>query len=545
MIEQYQFSEKLARLLTPLPFRDTNKDHEDPQVDTSTWYNTPGVAVAAANSSATSGYDVWDAQWGLRKLPQGLRPDAETLFQACSISKPFQGLATLHYISEGIISSLDDPVKLYLSEEGYQTLLNNSIRKGIPESLAVQLLDKMTILQLLSHTAGSTASGFLGYGTSSTHIPSAIQVLKGALGNANSPSVFVHAIPGVQFEYSGGGSTILQAMLENIGAKKSSGFTSFAALMKTLVLEPLGMTRSFYCDGAALSQTERNYATAYQNGVRELESGEYCIHPEQGAAGLWTTPADLTKGMIGFVHTLLGTSSAIQLNGKPWIRPEVAQEILHKRQELGHGKQGYYCGFSIRFLDDEHDLERDKNRIQISHAGGNCGYRAWTAATFEHPDKLVGSKDESIVSAQSIMTNSDYGEEIIGPLMLAVSEILDRPVGPGAPGFANAVPAIALDTKPAIPAAGWEAYEGQWEIEDRSQTLHITVKTEPALEFSHLEGIQLPLLAVAERGGAESRRLRVGSLEVMLDFGWQQEKNEVSLTLCTGGSRIKCVRKSQ
>lgn len=541
MTDWSEFSEKLTRLLTPLPLRDAK--NEDLQVDTSKWYNTPGVAIAAATASATTGYDGWATQWGSKKLPEGPGPDAETLFQACSISKPFQGLAILHYISEGVISSLDDPVKLYLSEECYQTLLNNSVRKGIPENLAAQLLDKMTILQLLSHTAGTTASGFLGYGLSSHHIPSAIEVLQGALGNANSPSIFTHAIPGVQLEYSGGGSTILQAMLENIGSEKN-GFTSFATLMKTQVLEPLGMTRSFYCDGAALAQTERNYATAYQNGVRPLESGEYCIHPEQGAAGLWTTPADLTKGMIGFVHSLLGTSSAIQLNGKPWIRPEVAQEILHQRQKLGHGNKAYYCGFSVRFLDSPQDFERDKNRVQISHAGSNCGYRAWTAATFEHPEKLVGSKEDSIISAQSIMTNSDCGEEIIGPLMLAVSEVLDRPVGPGAPGWANAIPAIALNAEPATPAAGWKSYEGQWEIEDRSQTLRITASPEPALEFSHLEGIHLPLFAVAERRGAESMRLRVGSLEVMLDFGWQQKKNEVSLILCTGGARIKCVRKS-
>lgn len=544
MSQQNHFREHLARILTPLSFRGATDD-SDIRVDTSAWYNTPGVAVAAVTSSATGGENVNHAQWGARKLPKGPGSDVNTLFQACSISKPFQSLAILHYISEGVISSLDDPVKLYLADESYRALLHNSTQKGIPKELAAQLLDKLTILQLLSHTAGSTASGFQGYAISSAHIPSTTEILKGASGSANSPSVYVHAIPGVQFEYSGGGSTILQAVLENIGCEQK-GFASFAALMKTLVLEPLGMSRSSYCDAAALSQSEHNYATGYHNGIHGLESGEYHIHPEQGAAGLWTTPMDLTKGMLGFVHSLLGTSSAIQLNGKPWIRSEVAQEILHKRQDLGHGENAYYCGFSIQVFDGEQDFSRDRNLVQISHAGGNYGYRCWAAATFVHPDKLAESKENTIISAQSIMTNSNHGGDVIGPLMLAISDSLDSPLGLGVPGapYGDSIAAVALNTKPSTPAAGWDAYEGQWDIEDRSQTLRITVSPEPKLEFSHLQGIHLPLLAVAERKGEESMRLRAGSLEVMLDFGWQQGKNEASLTLCTGGSRVKCIRKS-
>lgn len=546
MLQQERFSEHLARILTPLPFRDAKTDVGDLQVNTSAWYNTPGVAIAAATSSATNGDNVCHAQWGARKLPAGPGPDTDTLFQACSISKPFQSLAILHYISEGVISGLDDPVKTYLSGESYRTLLDNSIQKGVPEKLAAQLLDKMTIIQLLSHTAGSNASGFQGYTTSSKHIPSTTEVLKGASGNANSPSVFVHGIPGVQFQYSGGGSTILQALLENVGAV-NDGFTSFAALMRTKVLEPLGMMRSFYCDGTALPQSESNYATGYHNGIHGLELGEYHVYPEQGAAGLWTTPTDLVKGMAGFAHSLLDTSSAIQLNGKPWIRSEVAQEILCKRQELGHGGSGYYCGFSVQFFDGEDDLPKDKKLVRLAHSGGNYGYQCWTAAAFVLPDKLAESEGDTTISVQAIMTNSNYGDEIIGPLMLAISEMFDSPLGPGGPGspFGNSMPAIALDPTPAEPAGGWETYEGEWQIEDRSQkTLQIMVSPEPALEFSHLDGIQLPLWAVAERKGADSMRLRVGSLNVTLDFGWQGIKKEASLTLCTGGARVKCVRKS-
>lgn len=542
MFEQDCFKSHLARILTPLPFRDENANSKDVHVNTSSWYNTPGVTVAAGASSVASGYNACHAEWGARQLPGGPCPDTDTLFQACSISKPFQSLAILHYISEGVISGLDDPIKPYLSEEAYRTLLDNSIQKGVPGKLAAQLLDRMTITQLLSHTAGSTASGFQGYPASSSHIPSTTGVLQGGSGNANSPSVFVHAIPGVQFEYSGGGSTILQAMLENIGSSRD-GFASFAALMKAKVLEPLGMTRSFYCDGAALPQAERNYATGYHNGTHGLEREEYHVYPEQGAAGLWTTSWDLVRGMTGFAHSLLGTASAVKLDGKPWIRPEVAQEILYKRAQLGQGENVYYCGFNVEFFDGEDNFSRDKNLVRISHSGGNYGYRCWTGAAFPLPDKLTGSKEDVTVQAQAIMTNSNDGGEILGPLIYAIGEMLDSPLGPqGAAGgpYGDAVPAIALVPTPTAPAAGWKAYEGEWMIKDRTQTLRIQAEPGPVVVFSHLEGVALPLWAVAERKGPEAVRLRVSTLEVTLKVGLKQEKAEVSLTLCTGDSSIEC-----
>lgn len=545
MLEQDRFRSDLARILTPLPFRDGDTNSDGADVNTSSWYNTPGVTVAAVTSSVASGYNACHAEWGTRQLPGGPSPDTDTLFQACSISKAFQSLAILHYISEGVISGLDEPIKPYLSEETYRTLLGNSIEKGVPEKLAAQLLNQMSIIQLLSHTAGSTASGFQGYPTSSSHIPSTIEVLQGGSGNANSPSVLVHAIPGVQFEYSGGGSTILQAMLENIGSSRD-GFLFFAALMKAKVLEPLGMTRSFYCDGSALPQSEKNYATGYHNGTHGLEWGEYHVHPEQGAAGLWTSSSDLIRGMTGFAHSLLGTASAAKLDGKPWVRPQFAQEILRKRAELGHGESFYYCGFVVDFFDGEDNFSRDKDLVRISHAGGNYGYRCWTGVAFPLPGKLTGSKEDITIKAQAVMTNSNCGGEIVGPLVSAIAEMLDSPLGPqdsaGAP-HGGATPAIALDPTPMAPATGWNAYEGEWVIKDRMQTLRIQAEPSPVVVFSHLESAALPLWAVAEREGPEAVRLRVSTLEVTLEFGFKQEKGEVSLMLCTGGSDIKCFKR--
>lgn len=554
MIDQEQFSEQLATILTPLQFRNPKQDPETEEalspVNIAAWYETPGITVAASQSTAihasqdpTGAPEIRHAAWGARELPDGPYPDEDTIFQACSISKAFQSIAVLCYISEGVIKSLDDPAALYLPPLVVDVLRQNAIHKGIPEGAAAKLVDRTTILGLLSHTAGTTGSGYQGYPTHSGHITTPFEILEGGLGKANSPAVFIHGIPGVQFEYSGGGSTIIQAMLEEI-IRREGIFESYAAMMKAKVLDPLQMMRSFYCDAKALPESEKNFATGYHNGAHPLESGPYNVHPEQGTAGLWTTSKDLVKGVTGFVHTILGTSAALKLNGEPWIRPDIARQILRRRSDLAHGGTSYYCGFAIDFFDGEEHFPEDKNIVRISHSGGNYGYRCWAAATFPLPDKLREG-EKLTISAMATMTNSNYGGIICPPMLSAVSSMLDSPLGGNGAGgpYSFAIPGIAVDPKPSTPSAGWKAYEGKWELPDRTQHLEILMEPEPCVVFSHLEGINFPFWAVADRKGDKVLSLRVGSLDVVLNFGWNKKNDEILLTLCTGEARIKCVKK--
>ena len=164
-------------------------------------------------------------------------------------------------------------------------------------------------------------------------------------------------------------------MLENIA--RDLGFLSYEPLMKEKVLDPLGMTRSFYCDAVprSLRRSEDNYATAYQNGTYPVENGESShVYPEQGAAGLWTTSLDLIKGLLGVAHTALETPSAVKLDGHPWIRPDIAQEIFKKRPGLGSQRDAYYCGLKVEFLDGEDGFPGDERLVRISDPGGNEGY---------------------------------------------------------------------------------------------------------------------------------------------------------------------------
>lgn len=148
------------------------------------------------------------------------------------------------------------------------------------------------------------------------------------------------------------------------------------------------------------------------------------------------------------------------------------------------------------------------------------------------------------MQAMACMTNSDHGGELCGPMVCAISEMLDSPLGAGPPGgpFSGSAPFVGVDARAGAPAAGWAAYEGQWRVKGRAQTLEIRAGRgqSAGVEFSHLKGVVLPLVGCAARKGAEMLRLRVSSLDATLDFG--SRRGEVSLGLCTGGARLECVR---
>lgn len=130
-------------------------------------------------------------------------------------------------------------------------------------------------------------------------------------------------------------------------------------------------------------------------------------------------------------------------------------------------------------------------------------------------------------------------------MISAISEMLDSPLGGGPPGgpYSGNAPFAALDPTPSAPSeTGWAAYEGEWKIKGRTQTLEITTGPGPSagVEFSHLKGVVLPLVGCAVRKSTEMLRLRVSSLNATLDFA--KKGGEASLSLCTGGARLECSR---
>jgi CubicO group peptidase (beta-lactamase class C family) len=99
--------------------------------------------------------------------------------------------------------------------------------------------------------------------------------------------VRVTKTPGTELLYSGGGYTVVQQLMMDATS------SSFAALMKALVLEPLGMTHSNFLQPLPL-ELAASAATGHGTWGRAV-AGRWHVYPELAAAGLWTTPSDLAR----------------------------------------------------------------------------------------------------------------------------------------------------------------------------------------------------------------------------------------------------------
>src|SRR5262249_6232505 len=127
--------------------------------------------------------------------------DEHTLFQAGSISKSFTAFGALILVQQGKIS-LDADVNLYLK------------RWKLPENEFTKT-EKVTLRRLLSHTAGTSVHGFPGYSVQAA-IPNIVDILEGKKPLVNTDPVRVISKPGTELKYSGGGTTIVQLLIEDI-----------------------------------------------------------------------------------------------------------------------------------------------------------------------------------------------------------------------------------------------------------------------------------------------------------------------------------------
>ena len=220
----------------------------------------------------------------------------QTLFQACSISKPIAAVAMLRLVEQGLLD-LDEDVNEKLTSW------------RVPPTADWQPV--VTLRQLVSHSAGLTTSGFPGY-SRGAELPTTIQILEG-ISPANTFGVRVDTVPGTQFRYSGGGTMVMQQLLEDVTG------TPFRLLVRELVLEPLGMSDSDYAQPLP-EELEGRAATAHDEAGRPIE-GRWHTYPEHAAAGLWTTPGDLATFAVAVQQAYAGRDGAI-------LAPESARELL-------------------------------------------------------------------------------------------------------------------------------------------------------------------------------------------------------------------------
>lgn len=285
----------------------------------------------------------------------------DTRFQAASISKPVAALAMLSMVDDGQLD-LDRPVNAQLTS--WQ----------VP---AYDFPGAVTLRRLLSHTAGTSTSGFPGYARSET-VPSISDILD---GRGNTEAVRVTIAPGGEHRYSGGGFTVAELLAEDVAGMP------FEWIAFSHVLRPFGMSHSTYALGETLDVP---LALAYAGDGSPVEGG-YHNYPEQAAAGLWTTSEDLAAFALSLAKIASGEEGGA-------ISPETARTML----------TGVMSDYGLGIGSWEQEGTR-----WFGHGGSNRGYK--TMLRFS-PDTGQGI---------AIMTNGDRGAGIFEAVIGKVATEMD------------------------------------------------------------------------------------------------------------------------
>lgn len=247
------------------------------------YYHANGVSIAVIKD-----YQVeWARGYGMADAQEKRPVTVNTLFLAGSNSKSLNAVGVLKLVQDKKLT-LDADINNYLTSWKFPY---DSLAKG----------KKITLAHLLSHTAGLTVHGFNGYEVG-TALPTLPQVLKGEKP-ANSPAVRSQYAPGLKFEYSGGGTTISQLVIQDVTG------LPYATFMDENVLKPLGMRASSFMQPPT-GERQRLLATGYDSEGKPVP-GKYHLYPEQAAAGLWTTATDLAAYVIETQRALQGKSAKV------------------------------------------------------------------------------------------------------------------------------------------------------------------------------------------------------------------------------------------
>lgn len=247
------------------------------------FYHANGVSIAVIKDYKIE----WAKGYGWADSLEQKPVTTKTLFQAGSNSKSLNAVGVLKLVQDGKLN-LNADINTYLKSWKFPY---DSLSKG----------KKITIANLLSHTGGISVHGFDGY-KKGEKIPTIKQILDGHKP-ANSEAIRSIYQPSIKYEYSGGGTTISQLIIEDVTGK------SYDEYMWKNVLKPMGMTNSSYTQPPPATIHDL-LATGYYNDGKTVE-GKYHIYPEQAAAGLWTNPTDLAKYVIETQLSLQGKSQKV------------------------------------------------------------------------------------------------------------------------------------------------------------------------------------------------------------------------------------------
>lgn len=306
----------------------TGMDQQIPQ-----WLDSmsiPGASFALIDD----GKIVFEKGYGYADVAQKIPVTPYTGFNIASISKTLTAWGIMKLVDQGQLD-LDQPIDKYLT------------KWHLPASKFSH--NAVTIRRILSHTAGLSVHGFPGY-SEKKELPSIEQVLNGE--SNTDEAVRIIQEPGKSFRYSGGGTTILQLIIE-----ETTG-SSFEDYMQKEIFEPLNMNNtSFTIDESILSGSS----------LAHDEDGDVIplvLFTAKAAAGAHTTLRDFGK------FALASLDSAKEGHKYKHSQTVVNASSVDLMTSLAQNSYQTGLGYQVNVI-------IDGLMTLVGHEGNNTGWNAF------------------------------------------------------------------------------------------------------------------------------------------------------------------------
>jgi CubicO group peptidase (beta-lactamase class C family) len=286
----------------------------------------PGVSIAILRDGKLA----WRRGFGVKDTGTNEPVDHETVFAACSITKPVFAYAVMKLCEKGLMN-LDTPLTTYTSER----ILDDP------------RLDLITARHVLNHT-----TGFPNW------------------RNDNEPFA-IQFTPGEKYQYSGEGFSYLQSVVVQVTRQPFEDF------MRATVLVPFGMTSSRFTWDAAYA---RRMAKPHDQAGKRIEKKTPLSASERAenlarygaAASLHTTPTDYARFILEIASP------------KP---PDAFRLNENSRRELlrPHVKKNDVQSVSLAWM-----INRIKDVPPLfAHEGQDAGYYCLASASAERRSGLI------------------------------------------------------------------------------------------------------------------------------------------------------------
>ncbi len=281
-------------------------------------WQAPALSVAVAGA----GEAIWSESFGIADIDHNTPATADTVYRMASITKPITATAVMQLVEQEKIS-LDAPVQKYVSD--------------FPQKSGA-----ITVRHLLAHLSGIRDFDD-AEGRNQTHYPYGSVPLTTFLDRFQD-SPLLHE-PGSKFRYSTHGYNLLGCVIEQVSG------TDYASYIRTHILAPAGMTRTFVDDvHADIAHRAKGYVLDEENERwRDADVVDTSDHLPGG--GLCATVEDVARFGVSLLAGRL-------------LRPETLTQIFTPQRT----KTGQNTRFGLGWF-----VWQRNGETHVAHGGKHYG----------------------------------------------------------------------------------------------------------------------------------------------------------------------------